>query len=51
MLEEYSQTENDLNYDEFSDDELFSKHVIGDEYELNSLNNMVADYFTSFKVV
>lgn len=34
-----------------SDEELFNNHVIGDDTDLQLMNNMVANYFTAYKLL
>lgn len=47
MQEEYSfGDDNDLITE--SDSEMYFKHVIGEDTDLHSLNNLVADYFSTY---
>lgn len=47
MQEDYSfGDENEL--DLMSDDDLYLKHVIGEDIDLHSLNGLVANYFSNF---
>lgn len=48
MLENYT-FDDESKLIALSDDELYHNHVIGDDLDLDGLNNLVADYFTSYK--
>lgn len=49
MQEEYDLNVDELALENLSDEDMFNKHVIGDDHELGRLNSIVASYFQRMK--